>query len=184
MAIVGSSRFANQGGSSGDPGTFKPNPGTRIGTNIQELGKGDLRRALVDWNKVFQQAEQGIPEAKALIDQFRPGGDFGAGLRQESREAIQQGVAQDTAQAVAAGSSSVSSARGINTLAGSEFGKSVANIEDLRATLQVQSFTPYTQLLNNLSSLISARPSRKGFVDTITTPEFTGSGTGTKRGRG
>jgi len=100
--------------------------------------------------------KSGLGDAKALTTSFAPGGSYGKGQKMTSRELIQEGVARDTAGAVASGMSSTLSARGINVLAGREIGKAYANIEDERARLQLQSFTPYTQMLASLSNLASA----------------------------
>lgn len=152
--------------SGGRGGGFDP---VLRGTQITEFGTGDFDASLVDWNAVFNEAQKGSQAAFALIDQFAPGGGFGTGLRQEATELVQGGVAADSAAAVRSGSSSISSARGINTLAGSELSKQFANIEDLRAGLQVQSFSPFTQMLSNLTSLISVRPTEGRDVQRITT---------------
>lgn len=147
----------------------------QIGTKTTEFGRPEFNAALIDWNAVFNEAQKGSDAAFALIDQFAPGGGFGAGLRQEATEQVQGGVARDTASAVASGSSSISSARGINTLAGSELSKRFANIEDTRAGLQLQSLSPFSQMLSNLTSLISVRPNAARDIERITTPEFSGS---------
>ena len=146
--------------------------GRRTGTRITEFGRGDFDAALVDWNKVYADAQEGIPAALELIEQFAPGGTFGLGLRQEAKELVRGGVARDTAAAVAAGASSISSARGLNVLAGRELSTQFANIEDLRASLQIQAFQPYTQMLSNLANIGISRPTTGQFIDRIVTPEF------------
>lgn len=146
------------------PGSFQ------VGTKTEEFGRADFSAALIDWNRVYTDAQQGIPEALALVEQFAIGGEFGAGLRTTAREEIGKGVARDTAAAVAAGASSISSARGLNVLAGRELTTAFQNIEDTRAQLQVQAFSPYTQMLANLASVGTSRPTSAGFIDRITTP--------------
>lgn len=159
--------------------------GGQTGTRITEFGRKDFNAALIDWEKVFNQAQQGLPEAFDLIEQFLPGGGFGAGLRQEATEQVRGGLARDLASQFASGASSISSARGVNVLAGSELTKQFANIEDLRAQLQIGSFSPFVQLLTNLSNVGLSRPTTGQFIDRIVTPEFGSkrSGTTTFRSR-
>ncbi len=166
---------------SGVPGSFKPGPGTRTGTRISVFGRKDFDAALVDWNRVYQDAQQGIPAALELIEQFAPGGGFGTGRRREARELIGQGVARDTAASVASGLSSTSAARGLNVLAGRELATQFGNIEDMRAQLQIAAFSPYTQMLSNLAQVGTARPTAGQFIERIATPTFgTARGTTTK----
>ncbi len=173
------SQFANQTvGGSGIPGSVRAGPGVRKGTTISEFGRSDFDAALIDWNRVYTDAQQGIPAALELIEQFAPGGDFGLGRRQEAREVIGEGVARDTAAGVASGLSSTSSARGLNVLAGRELSTAFANIEDQRAQLQIQAFSPYTQMLSNLASIGTSRPTAAQFIDRIATPAFGSAGTG------
>lgn len=153
----------------------------QTGTKTTEFGRADFDAALIDWNKVYTDAAQGLPAALDLIEQFAPGGGFGAGLRQQATENVQAGVARDTASAVASGSSSISSARGLNVLAGSELTKQFANIEDLRAQLQIGAFSPFTQMLTNLSNVGTRRPTTAPFIDRITTPTFSGESGGGQR---
>lgn len=168
-------RPAFSGQTSGGGGTsFAPR---REGVQITEFGRGDFDAALIDWNRVYTDAQQGIPAALELIEQFAPGGSFGEGLRTTAREEIGKGVARDTASAVASGFSSRSSARGLNTLAGSEIAKQFANIDDLRAGLQIQAFSPYTQMLTNLANVGTRRPTPGQFIDRIVTPSGRTSGT-------
>lgn len=146
----------------------------QTGTKTTEFGRADFDAALIDWNRVYTEAAQGLPAALELIDQFAPGGGFGAGLRQEATELVEGGVARDTASAVASGASSISSARGLSVLAGSELSKRFANIEDLRAQLQIGAFSPFTQMLSNLASVGTRRPTTGQFIERITTPTFSG----------
>ncbi len=161
----------------GTPGSFRAGPGTRTGTQITEFGRADFNAALVDWNRVYTDAQQGIPAALELIEQFAPGGGFGAGRRQEARDLIQGGVARDSAAAVAAGQSSISSSRGLNVLAGRELATQFGNIEDMRAALQIQAFSPYTQMLSNLASIGVNRPTTGQFIQRISSPDFGRTGT-------
>ena len=125
-------------------------------------GKTNYNAALVDWNKVYADAKQGIPAALKLIDEFAIGGSYGQGRRTEANDLINQGVAQDSANAVAAGMSSISSSRGLNVLAGAQKATQYANIEDERARLEVQAFQPYTQMLANLAQVGTSRPQYYG----------------------
>lgn len=162
----------------GPTGGLRAGPGERTGTRVTEFGKADFQSAVIDWEKVFSAAEKGLPQAQDLIDQFAPGGSFGAGRKREARELIGQGVARDTAAAVASGTSSMSSARGLNVLAGRELATQFGNIEDATAQLQLQAFQPYTQMIASLAGLASARPARRQFVDIVQTPLFGDPGRG------
>jgi hypothetical protein len=137
-------------------------------TNITELGRPDYARALKDWDRVYGAVEAGVEPAKELSEQFAPGGGYGLGRRQETRDLIYGGVARDTATAIASGSSSISSARGLNTLGARELATEYGNIEDSRAQLQVQAFTPYTQMLSNLASVGTSRPTKSQYISTVT----------------
>jgi len=157
------------------------NPGSYItGYETQEYGRSDYEAALVDWNRVYADAQQGIPAALELIAQFAPGGGYGTGRRAEAKELIQQGVARDTASAVGAGMSSMTGSRGLNVLAGSQLATQYANIEDMRAQLQLAAFQPYTQMLTNLAQVGVARPTYKQYVSQVTTPQYETYGASTK----
>lgn len=146
---------------------------SRTSTQIKEFGRADFSAAVIDWNRVYTEAKQGLPAALALIDQFKQGGGFGAGLRQEATELVEGGVARDTAAAVASGMSSLVSSRGLNVLAGSELTKQFANIEDLRAQLQTSAFGPYVAMLSNLAAVGTARPTPAPFIERIPTDVVT-----------
>ncbi len=149
-------------------------PGSFVsGVDVEEFGREDFDAALVDWNRVYTDAQQGIPAALELIEQFAPGGGFGAGRRQEARDLIYGGVARDSAAAVAAGQSSISSSRGLNVLAGRELATQFGNIEDARAALQIQAFSPYTQMLSNLAAVGTARPTARQYIDRVSIPQYT-----------
>jgi hypothetical protein len=151
------------------------------GTQITEFGRADFDAALVDWNRVYNEASRGLPQALELIERFSPGGGFGEGLREESRELIGQGVARDTATAVATGGSSMSAARGLNTLAGRETAKAFAGISDTAAQLELGATSLYQQMLNSIASVGTARPTSGQFISRITTPDFSRSGTTIKQ---
>jgi len=136
---------------------------------ITELGRPDYAQALKDWDRTYGAVQEGVEPARELSEQFAPGGGFGQGRRQEARDVIYGGVARDTATAIASGSSSISSARGLNVLGARELATQYGNIEDARAQLQVQAFTPYTQMLSNLASVGTARPTRGQYIDTVAT---------------
>jgi len=151
----------------------KSTPGSFVtGYKTTEYGKDEYDAALVDWNKVYSDAQQGIPAALELIEQFAPGGGYGAGRRAEAKELVQKGLAKDTATAVALGGSSMFASRGLNVLANRELTKQYADIEDERARLQVAAFSPYTQMLSNLAQIGTARPAYKSYVSQVQTPQY------------
>ena len=80
-------RFAGQT-SGGSPTSVSPGPTAKRGVQITEFGRADFDAALIDWNRVYTEAQEGKQAALDLIDQFAPGGGFGTGLRQEAREEI------------------------------------------------------------------------------------------------
>lgn len=171
------------GGGGGGGGRITFRAPVVTGQQTSEFGRADFDAALIDWNRVYTDAQQGIPRALELIDQFAPGGGFGEGLRTTVREEVGKGVARDTASAVAAGASSISSARGLNVLAGREIATQFANIEDMRAQLQIGAFSPYTQMLSNLAQVGVSRPTSGQFIDRITTNIY-GGGLFTPPGKG
>ena len=121
--------------------------------------------------ETLPEVKTGLKDVRDVRKSFARGGEFGKGRRMEAKELIQQGVARDTAAAVAAGASSISSARGLNVLAGRELAKEFGNIEDVRAQLELQAFQPYTQMLSALSNLAAtgvqiaaAEPTRGQFI--------------------
>ncbi len=147
-----------------------------------EFGQKDFEAALARFEtragrfgdlitETLPEVKAGLSEAKGLRSQFRVGGTFGEGRRQTATEEIQKGLARDTAAAVAAGASSISSARGLNVLAGRERAIEFANIDDIRAQFELQAFQPYVQMLSALSNLASAgvqiagaEPTRREFI--------------------
>lgn len=165
----------------GSVSSVSPGPAARQGVQISEFGRGDFDAALVDWNRVYQDAQQGIPQALELIKRFAPGGDFGLGQRQEASQLIGEGVARDTAAAVASGLSSTSSARGLNVLAGRERATAFANIADQAAQLELGATSLYQQMLSTLAQVGTSRPTPGQFISRITTPSGAVSGTTIKR---
>lgn len=133
----------------------------------REYGKKEFQDALSAYEKDrmaygdliqtgVEATRTGLADARRIQDYFRPGGEFGAGLKQEGKEAIERGVAKDTALSVASGMPSALGARGINVLAGREYAKQAADVEDLRATREIQATTPYSQMIQSLNNLVSS----------------------------
>ena len=115
-----------------------------------------------NFNKYAGQFDTGYktvsPYAEAAMKYFAPGGGYGQGQKIQATKKIQQGVARDTIAAVNAGMSSMSSARGLKTRAGSELATQYRNIEDQRATLGLQANSSYVNMINSLSWLATGYP--------------------------
>jgi len=115
-----------------------------------------------NFNKYAGQFDTGYktvsPYAEAAMKYFAPGGGYGQGQKIQATKKIQQGVAGDTIAAVNAGMSSMSSARGLKTRAGSELATQYRNIEDQRATLGLQANSSYVNMINSLSWLATGYP--------------------------
>ena len=147
-----------------------------------QYGEKEYERAYQDWQEgtsrysdlirqTMPQVSQAATEARGLTDYYRPGGGYGGGLRQEARETVGQGVAQASTQMVGSGMSSMFGSRGINVLAGAELSKLYKNIEDTRAQLLSQAFTPYAQMIQTLGNLTgssaqlaTSQPTRNSYV--------------------
>ena len=148
-------------------------PGSFItGYKTQEYGRADYDAALANYRAVYGDIKVDKAKVEALAAQFARGGSYGTGRRQEARDVVGQGVARDTASAVASGMSSMSSSRGLNTLAGRELATLYGNIDDTRAQLELQAtgmMTPYTQMLASLQY-----PTASSYIDRITSPKYSG----------
>ena len=111
-----------------------------------------------------------LPEVKAQADYYKPGGGYGAGIRQTGREEIGKGLAQSSVAAVQSGMSSTFASRGLNVLAGSERSKLEKNIEDTRAQLQMKALEPYLNISQTMGALLQGL---SGFMSSM--PSFAGS---------
>ena len=158
-----------------------------------QYGEKEYERAYQDWQEgtsrysdlirqTMPQVSQAATEARGLTDYYKPGGGYGGGLRQEAKEEVGKGVARTSGQMVASGMSSMFGSRGINVLAGAELSKLYKNIEDTRAQLLTQAFTPYAQMIQTLGNLAgssaqlaSSQPKRGSYV-TQGKPYITGYG--------
>ena len=168
-----------QGGNSGS--SYNPAPYI-TGYGTTEYGRADYDAALANYKSVYGDIKVDKAKVEALAAQFARGGSYGTGRRQEARDVVGQGVARDTASAVASGMSSMSSSRGLNTLAGRELSTLYGNIDDTRAQLELQAtgmMTPYTQMLASLQY-----PTASSYIDRITTPKYSGDGGGGVRSFG
>ena len=117
------------------------------------------------------QVSEAATEARGLTDYYKPGGGYGGGLKQEAREEVGKGVARTSVDMIRSGMSSMFGSRGINVLAGAELSKLYKNIEDTRAQLLTQAFTPYAQMIQTLGQLAgtagqlaTSQPTRGSYV--------------------
>ena len=147
-----------------------------------QYGEKEYERAYQDWQagtskysdlmqQTMPQVSEAATEARGLTDYYKPGGGYGGGLRQEAKEEVGKGVARTSGQMVASGMSSMFGSRGINVLAGAELSKLYKNIEDTRAQLLTQAFTPYAQMIQTLgqlagqsAQLAASQPTRGSYV--------------------
>ena len=139
---------------------------------VDTTGQQEYQRALEDWQKSYGTYSNLIGQAKPIVEQstkyLAPGGEYGAGQKQEAEELVRKGTYKDMSQMVASGMSSQAGAKGLQTLANTELGKMYKNIEDTRAQLYQQSITPYMQLAESLSQIMSTRPSYRQYVTETT----------------
>ena len=164
-AAMAQNALANSGSS------YNPAPYI-TGYGTTEYGRADYDAALANYKSVYGDIKVDKAKVEALAAQFARGGSYGTGRRQEARDVVGQGVAMDTASAVASGMSSMSSSRGLNTLAGRELSTLYGNIDDTRAQLELQAtgmMTPYTQMLASLQY-----PTASSYIDRITSTKYSG----------
>ena len=147
-----------------------------------QYGEKAYERAYQDWKSgtskysdlitsTMPQVSEAATTAKGLTDYYKPGGGYGGGLREEAREEVDKGVARSSVNMVGSGMSSMFGSRGINVLAGAELSKLYKNIEDTRAQLLSQAFTPYAQMIQTLGNLAgssaqlaTSQPTRNSYV--------------------
>ena len=139
-------------------GSSYSSSGSRIAPQSDEA----YAKQVASWLKYSGMFDEGYnavsPYAKAAMEYFKPGGGYGVGQKMSATKKIRQGVASDTINAVNAGMSSMSSARGLQTRAGSELATQYRNIEDQRATLGLQANSSYVNMINSLSWLATGYP--------------------------
>jgi hypothetical protein len=131
-------------------------------TYTPTYGYPQYQGALEDWQKAYGTYSKllgGVtPQLSQMMKYYQPGGGYGQGMRQEAKETVQVGTAQDLASMVASGMASQFGTRGVQTRAGAELSKLYKNIEDTRAQLQMQAVTPYAQIMSQMANMMGARP--------------------------
>lgn len=142
---------------------------------ITTYGQPEYQEAMADYKTQYGTYSDIMkelkPKIKNILDYYKAGGGYGAGQRTEAKEAVQGGMATDIGQQVASGMSSQFGARGTATRAGSELSKLYKNIEDTRASLEMQATQPYMQVLQAVKDIISARPSYGEYVKPVVTTQ-------------
>lgn len=136
---------------------------------ITGYGADWYKGSMMDWSKMIYKPYQAMmkqvtPALGETMKYYRPGGGYGAGQRMEAEEQVYGGLSKDLASMVATGMGSQFVSRGLRTGAGAELSKLYKNIEDTRAQLEMQSFTPYAQIMSQMANLFQTRPTSKQFV--------------------
>ena len=149
-----------------------------------QYGQEDYEAALGRYDaftgKYGDLVTKGLEQVGTLTDYYKPGGEYGKGLKTQAKETVQAGEARSLGAQVSAGQSSQFAARGVSVLASAELAKLYQNIEDTRNQLLQSAFAPYAQMIQTLGQLASSAPKRSQYVTpgqpSVTGYKFLGKG--------